>query len=117
MHRHGDARRSLPSKRDDLILPEIAIDFRAMLLPSRQTTTDWLLILNEPNIEPMMRLRVPASPALEKHLWPMIMSQLEFREPHTFAERKKHSPFDRASLPTDAPILPIPLLRSFLWRP
>ena len=75
------------------------------------------LFLNEPNIEPVIRLAVPARAALEQHLRPMIMSQLEFREPHPFAERKKHAPFCRAGFPTDMPVLAIPKPLGLLRRP
>ena len=41
------------------------------------------------------RLGVPAVAALEKHFWPAVVSQLQFREPHAFARRWKDAPFDR----------------------
>jgi hypothetical protein len=116
MHRYGVARRSPPSNRDDLILPEIAIDFRTLLLPSRQPTTDWLFVLNEPNIKPVVRLGEPSRAVLEKHLRPMIMSQLKSREPHTLAERKKHAPFCRAGFPTHMPVLAISEALGLQWR-
>ena len=50
-----------------------------------------------------MRLGVPAVSALEKHFRPMVVTQIEFREPHAFAERQKNAPFDRAGFPTDTP--------------
>jgi hypothetical protein len=34
----------------------------------------------------MVRLGVPAQPALEQHFGPLIVAQLELREPHALAE-------------------------------
>jgi hypothetical protein len=44
-------------------------------------------VLDESDIEAEVRLCVPAVTTLKQHFWPTIVIQLEFREPHAFAER------------------------------